>query len=367
MGPESPRPERQERRTASEEVTEVGPNIYRCELPISLPGLGHVNCYAIEDGHGVTLVDPGLPDPGTYQALQQRLGQIGIPVERVHTVLVTHSHPDHFGGAGRFKLCHHSEVVAHEQFATLFDPREDDTAELHDVGPTSIDAGLLEQAIIGDGPVEELPPRSTPWGGWLPLPSLLEINMLRSWDLESRRGLLTPEPTRRVADNEMIRLGGRDWQVIHTPGHTGDHLCLADFENGLLLSGDHILPTITPHISGLTPSADSLADFFGGLERIRTLEGIQKALPAHGDPFTDVAARAEAIALHHDERLALLTEIGHQIGTANVETFSHELFQERSWGPMAESETYAHLEHLHRGGHARRERVDGLLFYTIDS
>ena len=44
-------------------------------------------------------------------------------------------------------------------------------------------------------------------------------------------------------------------------------------------------------------------------------------------------------------------------GEATVEQLSQRLFRERSWGPMAESETYAHLEHLRLSGQATRRRT----------
>ena len=91
--------ERQERLPARETVDEVAPGIARIQLPIMIPGLGHVNCYVLEDDRGVTLIDPGMPDPTTNKVLVQRLASIGVPPERVHTVLVTHSHPDHFGAS----------------------------------------------------------------------------------------------------------------------------------------------------------------------------------------------------------------------------------------------------------------------------
>ena len=50
---------------ARPEVTQVAPAVLRLELPIRMPGLGHVNCYAIVDGEGATVVDPVLPGPGT--------------------------------------------------------------------------------------------------------------------------------------------------------------------------------------------------------------------------------------------------------------------------------------------------------------
>ena len=46
--------------------------------------------------------------------------------------------------------------------------------------------------------------------------------------------------------------------------------------------------------------------------------------------------------------------IGREIGRATVAAFSQKLFRSRHWGPMAESETYAHLEHLHVAGQAER-------------
>ena len=103
---------RQEQEPARDTVTEVAPNVLRMELPIRLPGLGHVNCYALVDRDGAALVDPGLPGPGTWRALQDRLAQAQLTPKDIHTVLVTHSHPDHFGGASRFQKESGAKVVA---------------------------------------------------------------------------------------------------------------------------------------------------------------------------------------------------------------------------------------------------------------
>ena len=84
---------RQEAEPATAEIVEAAPGILCMQLPLRTPGLGHVNCYALEDGDGFTVVDPGFADPATAAALEQRLGQIGAPISRVHSVFVTHSHP----------------------------------------------------------------------------------------------------------------------------------------------------------------------------------------------------------------------------------------------------------------------------------
>ena len=361
--------ERQEKLPASAEVTEVAPGIYRMQLPISLPGLGHVNCYALEDSKGFTVIDPGLPDPGSAQALADRLAQIGATTDRVHTVFVTHSHPDHFGGAGRLRIDHGAEIVAHDHFSTLFDPTDRDGVELEGRRPDDgFDPEAFAEALLGDGPVPDLPVRHTKWGGTMPFPTTEEIAWMRTWDEVTKKGFLAADPTRRLSDAETIELGGRRWQAVHTPGHTGDHLCLFDRESGLLLSGDHVLPTITPHISGMTHSSDSLADFFAALEKVAALPEVSLVLPAHGHPFEDLRGRVDAIARHHHDRLEELRRIGDRIGRASVIEFSHHLFKERSWGAMAESETYAHLEHLRLAGTATLtlDEIDGTTQMVYD-
>ena len=77
--PQAARPPRQEQEPASEEVTEVAPGVLRMQLPIWMPGLGHVNMYGLVDDRGLTVVDPGLPGPQSWKALKQRLEDRGLP------------------------------------------------------------------------------------------------------------------------------------------------------------------------------------------------------------------------------------------------------------------------------------------------
>ena len=181
----------------------------------------------------------------------------------------------------------------------------------------------------------------------------------------AKRFMRAPSPTRRVDDAEVVTLAGREWVSLHTPGHTADHLCLYDPVEGVVLSGDHVLPTITPHISGLVAGADPLNEFFKSLDKVAGLEGVRLALPAHGHPFHDLTGRAHAIRDHHGERLDTLRAAAKELGDATVEEYSHKLFQPRSWGQMAESETYAHLEHLRQTGEVASRDEKGFLHYTL--
>ncbi len=342
---EAPRPRRQEQEPASTEVTEVAPNILRSQLPISLPGLGHVNCYFLQDERGVAIVDPGLPGPASWRALVERLKQAGYKPKHVHTVIVTHSHPDHFGGAGRMRDTYGAEVITHRSFSTWFDPAD-------------------------DTPDDE--PRPSPWGRTMPWrtdstfkPPLSRRLKFGFGRIAMKRFVRTPAPTRRVDDAEMVTLAGRDWVSLHTPGHTNDHLCLYDPTEGVVLSGDHVLPTITPHISGLVAGADPLTEFFNSLDKVGRLEGVGLVLPAHGHPFHDLPGRAKEIHEHHQERLDTLRAAAAELGSASVESLSQRLFKQRSWGQMAESETYAHLEHLKAIGEAESHDEHGTLHYTL--
>src|SRR5205807_6330518 len=70
------------------------------------------------DDRGLAVVDPGLPGPQSWKALKTRLDSAGYRVKDVHTVIVTHSHPDHFGGAGRLAREAGAQLVAHAAFTT---------------------------------------------------------------------------------------------------------------------------------------------------------------------------------------------------------------------------------------------------------
>jgi glyoxylase-like metal-dependent hydrolase (beta-lactamase superfamily II) len=371
--PAPPRPPKQEQEPASSEITEVAPGVLRLQLQIDFTGLGHVNMYALVDDEGVALVDPGLPGPGTWSQILTRLEAADLRLDQVHTVIVTHSHPDHFGGAGRIAEEAGARLVAHAGFRVPWLVETwPDVIELDDDG---FPLGVPEpDGSTHGGHVHTGGEPPLTWQGattWDPaksfMPPAAEVERIRSEREAQPESYVAPVPTHRLADGDSIGLAGRDWFGVHTPGHTEDHLCLHDPTHGVLLTGDHVLPSITPHISGMgsTDVHDPLDAFLEALDRVASLD-VGIALPAHGHPFDDVAGRAAAIAEHHEQRLHRLFAIAESLdGAGTVADFSEQLFPPRHWGLMAESETYAHLEHLRHTGRARRRSHDGLLRYEI--
>jgi glyoxylase-like metal-dependent hydrolase (beta-lactamase superfamily II) len=336
------RPRRQEQEPASADLTEVAPGILRCQLPIDMPGLGHVNCYVLEDERGAAIVDPGLPGRRTFTALTKRLGSAGIPMRRVHTVIVTHSHPDHFGGAGWVRRETDADIVTHRQFRFLWDRTEPPDVDVEDAA----DLARSRPRRPWDRPV---------WGGDA-YPFSFRRRMFMRGSRRFPRLFRTPTPTKRLDDASSIRLAGREWTALHTPGHTDDHLCLYDPTEGVMLSGDHVLPTITPHIGAFVRDADPLDRYFASLAKIAEYgPTVSTVLPAHGHPFRDLAGRTKAIREHHLDRLDLLRRASAEIGRpARVQELSERLFSPRALGPMADSETFAHLEHLRLAGELER-------------
>jgi glyoxylase-like metal-dependent hydrolase (beta-lactamase superfamily II) len=350
---------KQEQRPASTEVIEIAPGVIRTQLPINFTGLGHVNMYVLLDDRGAAVVDPGMPMRASFGDVVDRLRRAELKVRDVHTVVVTHSHPDHFGGAGRLAAASGAKIVTQTRFHVpwLPDTAPDDLTSVDDrVGRVRLGAGGLQVPWRAEGD------RVQPPG----MPTKLPKPIARAAFRVARRLFAQPKPDRRLADGEHIVLAGREWFALHTPGHTADHLCLHDPAGGLLLSGDHVLPSITPHISGLDMGGDPLRAYLDALARVGALGADTLALPAHGDPFHTVPERVASISAHHEERLEKLREIARAIGPAPTTAYTAELFPPRHWGLMAESETFAHLEHLRLLGEMDTVGADPYLYRLVE-
>lgn len=379
------KPKRQEQEDAQEEVTEVAKDILRMQLPIKIPGLGHVNMYALVDGDGVAVIDPGLPGPSTWTAIQHRLKQAGLEPRHIHTVFITHSHPDHFGGAVQIAKESGAKIVAHRAFhfggPTGKKAHTGPNAHVHGShdhhSEASVDDLMIHmETLERDRRRAQNPLRNiltalkristpAPWKGPSERAKIRERMRWLAFATVGRSKFL-PKVTHHVEHGDVLKLAGREWFVQHTPGHTADHICLHDPDTGAFLSGDHVLPSITPHIGGVSYLPDPLKSFFYSLDRVGEISGVELALPAHGHPFADLKGRAQSIKEHHFDRLDEIRTIAANVGRADVNTFMKRMFKERSWGDMAESETYAHLEHLRLERKAEAFRDDsGRLVYEI--
>jgi glyoxylase-like metal-dependent hydrolase (beta-lactamase superfamily II) len=322
---------------------------------VQLPGLGHVNCYLLEDERGVAVIDPGLPGPDSWNALVSRLDAAGYEVRNVHTAVITHSHFDHFGGANQLRDEAGCDVLTHESFRNAFD--------MHELGEnpdTEFDIND-EEASLGSVNGSS---RKTPWGThWTP-PTDGDLRRM----LKHGRGAmqLLPEPSIRVIEAQVVRLARREWIAVHTPGHTGDHLCLFDPEQGLFVSGDHVLPTITPHIAGVATRPTRSPRSSLRCSGMHDFE-VTTVLPAPRSSLSRSrrARRRHRAASRRAPRHLAQSSAAANCTSARSPSSCATSSKERAWGDMAESETFAHLEHLRLLGEATVTEIDGLLAYAI--
>ena len=120
-----------------------------------------------------------------------------------------------------------------------------------------------------------------------------------------------------------------------------------------------------PFPTGIDLSAEAAQLAGGTLRRLRGAFDISGGAIAVRTAAA-VPGRVKAIQEHHVERMEMLRAAGIALGPATVPELSHEVFPKRHWGTMAESETFAHLEHMVHAGLAERWRNgDGFLEYRV--
>jgi glyoxylase-like metal-dependent hydrolase (beta-lactamase superfamily II) len=169
--------------------------------------------------------------------------------------------------------------------------------------------------------------------------------------------LTMAQPDRDLADGDRLPLSDRSVRVVWTPGHTPGHLCLHDAEAGALLTGDHLLPRITPNVAVLaTSTGDPLGSYLASLDRTASFVS-DEALPAHEWRFRDIPARVAEILAHHEKRDAEILRAVDLLDRPTTWQIAAALSWSRGWPSLhgvlrrlALAETLAHLWHLAENG-----------------
>lgn len=306
----------------------VAEGVHRMPLPMPGDGLRAINVYALDTPQGLALIDGGWNVPGALEQLQTALASIGRRAEEIHDVYVTHIHRDHY---------------------TL-------AVELRRRFGSRIHLGCLEAP--GLAAVQRL-------GSNVPVNSLRELRRAGAPQLAAAVEELTRaepfdetgwEPPDEWLQPGEVRIGERALRAIVTPGHTKGHIVFHDEAAGLLFSGDHVLPTITPSIGF------ELGDW--ELPLVRFLDSLAalldrpdaRLLPAHGAPGHGVHDRVWELLRHHAERFTSVIDVV----TVMPEATGYEVAQRLTWTRrgvqldrldrfnqmIAVCETLAHLDAL---------------------
>jgi glyoxylase-like metal-dependent hydrolase (beta-lactamase superfamily II) len=164
-----------------------------------------------------------------------------------------------------------------------------------------------------------------------------------------------------LEDGERPDVPGWDLRAVWTPGHSPGHLCFYDRTRRLLLSGDHILPRITPNISyHPQQTSNPLADFLESIEKVSMLD-VSECLPAHEYRFRNLAARLVQLRGHHEHRLIEIRDALRRQPGLTAWDVAMELTWSRPWEELpfwarraALGEALAHLIVLETRSDVRR-------------
>ena len=318
-------------------VEEVRPGLWSVPVPIPDNPLRYVFVYVFETDGGVYLVDAGWNTDDAFDALRAGLRVVGAEIGDVRGVLITHIHPDHYGLAGRVREASGAWIALHPEDAKLIGPRYDHPGELLD----RVGAMLRRMGA----PAEEL-------------------EGLQNAAMPVLAFVTTVEPDILIDDGEKPDVPGWDLQALWTPGHSPGHLCFWEAGHRLMLSGDHVLPRITPNIP-FHPQAgdDPLGAFLRSLERLRAFDA-EEVLPAHEHRFVGLDYRLEELRVHHEHRFAeVLSAI--EDGLSTAWDIAARMEWSRPWTRIqgfmrraAVAEALAHLRALERRGLVREVGED---------
>jgi glyoxylase-like metal-dependent hydrolase (beta-lactamase superfamily II) len=282
--------------------------------------------YVLLDASGrAIVVDPGWESEVGWEDLCVGLEVAGVPLNKVTGIVLTHCHLDHGGLAARLAAASGAWIGAHPvEIAAI--------SSAHDVP----EAEELEQTWLRHCGVPEA-----------------EVEMLCSSSVHRRAQTRIARPSLALPDDSFIPLEGRKVRVIWTPGHTAGHVCLVDVDSSLLLTGDHVLPTIAPNIgSYAVDRVDTVGAYLASLERLREWDSFEAA-PGHEFRFQTLPDRINQLEGRHRRRWANILEVLDGRSSFTVFEMACRMRWSRGWENLdgthqrlALGETRAHLVHL---------------------
>ncbi len=322
-------------------TTALGEGIVQIRLPMAGNPLRYINGYVLDDDDGCTLVDCGWKADDVLVALHEGLAEVGKTLADVRRLLLTHFHFDHYGLAGTLVAAGIPLLAMHAR----------DWSVLERIGPDRAADDAIADA-------------------WIARNGFRAPDGERPDDLEHHRFDFVA-PTRLLDDGESV---GR-LRAMWTPGHSPGHLCYLDMRSGKILTGDHVLDPITPHVGVWHDHGrDPLGEYIGSLHRIGAMPNTG-ALPAHGEPFPDLSRRTDELLAHEAEREQQVLAVLRARGTTTGGDVARALKWRRRGDSFemlppvhqqfAVAETIAHLEHLHAAGTIERDRSGDPITYTL--
>lgn len=317
---------------------ETYPGIYRIEVPLVDSPLKTVNAYLVRGELRSLLVDTGMNCVVGLRVLRSELGNMGVCPDGFD-IVITHLHSDHLGLV--------ADLVG--QGARVYLGARD-AAIIKD---TNRWVNLARGGILNGFPAGDVQRAIGRMPGYSrPLDESVTFTCLR--------------------ENDRLCVGPYVFICMETPGHTRGHICLYESRLKLLISGDHILRGITPHVSGWWYEGDPLRDYLASLDKVARCP-VDLVLPGHRTPFRDVDSRIAELRRHHASRGAEILDIlGHRWLTAfGVAMQVHWRVDAEAWEDLpltlkwfAGGEALAHLLYLCGEGLVDKQLHEGRAVFS---
>src|SRR5262245_43911376 len=130
-------------------------------IPTPTPlGVGDINSYLLLPADGerpLTLIDTGVKTPESFEALKTGMKELGVDLEDVERILITHAHMDHFGQARRIRDLSGARVYASSREAELMSFHSSPSGDRRDFVLDHFDRwGVPRELIAGESAMAEL-------------------------------------------------------------------------------------------------------------------------------------------------------------------------------------------------------------------
>ncbi|MGI9284691.1 MAG: MBL fold metallo-hydrolase [Pseudomonadales bacterium] len=267
------------------EFKQLSPHVGRVIAPNPGPMTGAgTNTYIVgedlQEGP-VAIVDPGPAIDAHIDTLMREFG------ERVDSIVVTHTHPDHSPAAKRL-----AELSATKVYGST----------------APADAMYQDQSFNAD---------------------------------------------HEVSDDELLQLAGVNIRAVHTPGHVSNHYCYLVEEDGVLLTGDHLMNGSTVVI---IPPAGVMKDYIESLQKLKNYP-LKSLGPGHGDLMSEPLAVVDGIVQHRLRREQKVIDKLSLLGAVTLEKLTPVVYDDvnESLHFMASLSLSAHLIKLEAEGRARQQ------------
>jgi glyoxylase-like metal-dependent hydrolase (beta-lactamase superfamily II) len=316
----------------------ITPDIIRIDSPLPFRGLKQINLWLLRDGDGWTMVDCGFGSDQVRADIQRVWDDVleGRPITRL---IATHFHPDHMGNSRwicetfgiKLLMTTPEWMSAQLAFRDLFTDDVQSTSRFY--AKHGLSAELIER-------------------------------YQREFIIYTRCVRL-PDQYESIKHLQNMRIGGHNWTVVCYGGHSPAMAGLYCKELKIYISGDQILPSITPNISVVhwEPLADPLSIYLESLKALRDIiEDDVLVLPSHRLPFRGLHKRIDELHHHHQDRLDHLRNFIRQHQEVTGAEAMLSLFGDRLDGQQlffAMGEALAHLNYLYTHGEINYCAGDG--------